>query len=67
MIWYKKVKSIYVNLHLLSKGLDVLYENQNKILELTNVKGFVQLVNTEAKVVKDEIETEKTKSRVKKT
>lgn len=54
-----KYKSILVNIYNLSKGMDVLYTNQEKILELTKVKGFVQLINEEEREIRKEIKTEK--------
>lgn len=56
---YVKLKSIYINLFNLSKGLDVLFENQNKIIELTRIKSFVQLTNEEEREVRNEIAKEK--------
>lgn len=35
--------------------MDVLYTNQDKILELTKIKGYVQLVNEEERNIKKEI------------
>ncbi len=54
-VCYIKIKSIYLNLFNLSKGLDILWENQQKILELTKVKGFVQLTHEEERSLKKEI------------
>lgn len=56
---YVKLKSIYINLFNLSKGLDVLFENQNKIIELTKIKSFVQLTNEEEREVRNQITKEK--------
>jgi hypothetical protein len=61
IILYIKLKSVYINLYNLSKGLDILFENQKKILELTKVKGFVQLINEENRNIKQEVEQEKSK------
>jgi hypothetical protein len=59
IIQYFKIKSLYVNLYKLSKGLDILFSNQEKILELTKLKTFVQLTTEEEKNVKREIDKEK--------
>lgn len=59
IIQYFKIKSLYVNLYKLSKGLDTLFSNQEKILELTKLKTFVQLTTEEEKNVKREIDKEK--------
>ena len=61
IIVYIKLKSIYINLFNLSKGLDILWANQEKILELTKIKGYVQLVHEEEPVVRKEIVEERTK------
>jgi len=60
-ILYFKLKSVYINLYRLSKGLDTLWENQQKILELTNIKNFVQLVNEEEPSVRKNIYEERTR------
>jgi hypothetical protein len=60
-IVYVKIKSVYLNLYNMSKGLDVLWENQQKIVELTKIKGFVQLTNEELEVVHKEVTEERTK------
>lgn len=41
--------------------MNVLLENQNKIIELTKIKGFVELTNEELEVVHKEIVEERTK------
>lgn len=56
---YIKLKSIYINLYNLSKGLDILFANQDKILELTRLKTFVQLTTEEELNVREEIKKEK--------
>lgn len=59
VVLYIKLKSIYINLYNLSKGLDVLFENEKKILELTKVKSFVELVHEEEKSIRQEISKSK--------
>ena len=56
---YIKLKSIYINLFNLSKGLDVLFTNQDKIIELTKLKSFIQLTNEEGREVKTQLSREK--------
>ena len=56
---YIKFKSIYLNLFNLSKGLDVLFANQDKIIELTKLKSFIQLTNEEEREVRTQISKEK--------
>jgi 5-bromo-4-chloroindolyl phosphate hydrolysis protein len=56
-----KIKSVYLNLYNMSKGLDTLWENQKKIIELTKIKGFVQLTNEEEQKVRKEISEEREK------
>lgn len=50
----------------MSKGLDILWSNQTKIIELTKIKGFVQLTNEEEQKVRKEISEEREKLGVKK-
>lgn len=64
IIGYQKYISVNINLYNLSHGLDVLYSNQTKILELTNLKNYVQLVNDENRNIKKEINIEREKSGV---
>jgi len=45
----------------MSKGLDTLWENQKKIIELTKIKGFVQLTNEEEQKVRKEVSEERKK------
>lgn len=54
-----KLKSIYINLFELSKGLDVLWENQQKIIELTKIKSFIQLTNEEERELRFQVAKEK--------
>ncbi len=54
-IWIK-YHSLLINIFELSKGMDMLYSNQEKLLELTKVKGFIKLVNEEMTKEKDEFE-----------
>jgi hypothetical protein len=61
LVTYIKLKSVYVNLWNLSKGMDVLFENEKKILELTKIKGFVQLTNEEEQSVLKEVTEERSK------
>jgi predicted PurR-regulated permease PerM len=56
-----KIKSVYINLYNMSKGLDTLWENEKKIIELTKIKGFVQLTNEEEQKVRKEVSEERTK------
>jgi hypothetical protein len=60
-------KRVSVSLVQLVKAMDVLYSNQDKILELTKIKSFVQLVNEEDRNIKQEIGKEKTYIGSKKT
>lgn len=59
IIVYIKLKSIYINLYNLSKGMDVLFANQDKIIELTKLKSFIQLTNEEGKEVRTQVAREK--------
>lgn len=59
IVVYIKLKSIYINLFNLSKGLDVLFTNQDKIIELTKLKSFIQLTNEEGREVKTQLSREK--------
>lgn len=56
---YIKLKSIYLNLFNLSKGMDVLFSNQDKIIELTKLKSFIQLTNEEEREVRIQVSKEK--------
>ena len=58
---YKLKTTLLVNLYEMSKGLDVLWANQQKIVELTKIKGFVQLTNEEEQTVRKEVTEERTK------
>lgn len=59
IVMYIKLKSIYINLFNLSKGLDVLFANQDKIIELTKLKSFIQLTNEEGQEVRTQVSKEK--------
>jgi hypothetical protein len=59
LVLYFKLKSIYINLFNLSKGLDVIFSNQDKIIELTKLKSFIQLTNEEEQEVRFQINKEK--------
>jgi hypothetical protein len=59
-IVYKLKTTVLVNMYNMSKGLDVLWENQQKIVELTKIKGFVSLVSAEQDKIHKEIQAEKT-------
>jgi hypothetical protein len=59
LVMYIKLKSIYINLFNLSKGLDVLFLNQDKIIELTKLKSFIQLTNEEEREVRTQVVKEK--------
>jgi hypothetical protein len=59
VVVYVKLKSIYINLFNLSKGLDVLFSNQDKIIELTKIKSFIQLTNEEEREVRNQVSKEK--------
>jgi hypothetical protein len=61
VVCYIKFKSVWINFYNISKGLDTLYSNDSKIIELTKIKGFVQLVNEEEQTVRKEIVEERTK------
>ncbi len=57
-----KMKGFYINLYNMSKGLDILWGNQQKIIELTKIKGFIQLTNEEEQNVRKEISEERHKA-----
>jgi hypothetical protein len=59
IVVYIKLKSIYINLFNLSRGLDVLFANQDKIIELTKLKSFIQLTNEEGQEVRTQVTKEK--------
>jgi hypothetical protein len=67
VICYKVKQSVFINIFELSKGLDVLYANQEKIMELTKIKGFIQLTNEDYKNISQEIKVEKSSDGNKKT
>lgn len=60
-----RIKNVTIALYKLSKSLDVLYSNDEKILELTKLKSFVELVSEEETNVKHELDREKEKNRIK--
>ena len=57
-----KIKYIYVNFYNIDKHINILYSNQDKILELTKIKPFVELVTDEGQNVRKEIEKERVNS-----
>ncbi len=59
IVVYIKLKSIYINLFNLSRGLDVLFANQDKIIELTKLKSFIQLTNEEGRELRTQVSKEK--------
>lgn len=62
-----RIKNVTIALYKLSRSLDVLYANDEKILELTKLKSFVELVSEEEINVKHELDREKEKTRIKGT
>jgi hypothetical protein len=58
-IGYIKYNSILINLYSMSKGLDTLFSNQEKTLELAKIKSFVKHVHEEETRIKQEIDQEK--------
>jgi len=59
---YKNNKQTLINLYQFSKALDTIYANQDKILELTKIKSFVELVSDEEVNIKSQIKHEKEKA-----
>jgi len=58
---FKKIELLLINLHRMSKGMDILFANQEKILELTKIKGFVSLMSEEESSILVELRKERSK------
>ena len=64
IFFYLRYKSVVYALYKITNDMNTLYNNQNRIIELSGIKSVVELIDHETGNIKKEIETEKYKEKL---